>query len=93
MPGRKILGGGSDTMGHSGYLADRHLPEVLLFTLLNSSWAKGSIIRSPSRGWVLCLKLLGREGGRVKESFRDFCFLVNSLKINIPKSSFRVAGF
>ena len=33
--GRKILLGDSETMGHSVYLANRHLPEAVLFTTLN----------------------------------------------------------
>lgn len=33
----KSLRGDSETMGHRGYLANRHLPEVVLFTILNSN--------------------------------------------------------
>lgn len=35
--GKRILAGDSETIGHREYLANRSLPEALIFTILNSN--------------------------------------------------------
>lgn len=81
----KFSQGNSETLEHSGYLANRCLPE---FTILNSNEARVNILRSLSWSMFFYMNLLGRKGSW-SNVLSESCFLIN-LKSISPIVSFRV---